>query len=242
MSTERGGDGPRDLHALAGEYVLGLLDAAEAREVERRMDDDAALRAAVAAWRDRFLELDDAVEPVSPSPALWSRIERETAAAPRPVPAATPVRTGLWSSLGFWRAAAFAGMAASLLLAVFAGGLMLRVQPRPVAVAVLQGDDAAPGAIIEAFADGSVRLVPLRAIDVPPGRALQVWTLWDRARGPVPLGVMPRAEQRRLAEGEGLPMPVESQLYEITLEPASGSPTGRPTGPILYKGLATTVN
>lgn len=30
------------------------------------------------------------------------------------------------------------------------------------------------------------------------------------------------------------------QLYEITLEPEGGSPTGRPTGPVLMKGLATT--
>jgi anti-sigma-K factor RskA len=27
------------------------------------------------------------------------------------------------------------------------------------------------------------------------------------------------------------------QLFEITLEPRSGSPTGRPTGPIIAKGL-----
>ena len=26
------------------------------------------------------------------------------------------------------------------------------------------------------------------------------------------------------------------QLFEITLEPENGSPTGRPTGPILYVG------
>lgn len=244
MSIGQDGETPRDLQALAGEYVLGLLDAAEVLAVERRMEGDAALRAAVAGWRDRLLELDDAAVPVRPSDGLWPRIARDLAAdaAPPSRLRAGPARAGLWTSLGFWRGAAFAGMAASLLLAVFAGGLALQVQPRPVAVAVLQGDDATPGAIVEAFADGSVRLVPLRAIEVPPGRALQVWTLWDRARGPVPLGVMPRAEQRRLAEGEGLPRPVESQLYEITLEPASGSPTGRPTGPILYKGLATTVN
>lgn len=28
------------------------------------------------------------------------------------------------------------------------------------------------------------------------------------------------------------------QLYEITLEPSGGSPTGRPTGPIQVKGFA----
>jgi anti-sigma-K factor RskA len=29
-------------------------------------------------------------------------------------------------------------------------------------------------------------------------------------------------------------------LFEITLEPVGGSPTGRPTGPILMKGNAVT--
>ena len=36
-----------------------------------------------------------------------------------------------------------------------------------------------------------------------------------------------------------LPPPGPDQLFEITLEPAGGSPTGRPTGPILFKGNTT---
>jgi anti-sigma-K factor RskA len=230
-----------DLQALAGEYVLGLLEPGEAREVERRMTRDMALRDAVAAWRDRLVEIDAAAEPIVPSAALWQRIAAGIE-APETTRTKRAERPRLWNRLGFWRGATFAGAALSALLAIFSGMLVQQMQPRPVAVAVLQSDDATPGAIIEAFADGSVRLVPLRAIEVPPGRALQVWTLWDRARGPVPLGIMPRAEQRRLARGDGLPMPIDQQLYEITLEPASGSPTGRPTGPILYKGLATTIH
>lgn len=228
---------PDDLQALAGEYVLGLLDEAQAREIERRMTQDTALRDAVAAWRDRFVELDASVTPATPSDDLWSRIASDIAA---PAPKARQTYRGLWSNIVFWRSASFIGAIASILLALFSGVLLQQAPPRPVAVAVLQGDDAAPGAIIEAFADGSVRLVPLRAIEVPAGRALQVWTLWDRGRGPVPLGILARAEQRRLAQGDGLPRPIDQQLYEITLEPANGSPTGRPTGPILYKGLATT--
>ena len=35
---------------------------------------------------------------------------------------------------------------------------------------------------------------------------------------------------------ETLPPPGTDQLFEITLEPATGSPTGRPTGPVLFKG------
>jgi anti-sigma-K factor RskA len=39
--------------------------------------------------------------------------------------------------------------------------------------------------------------------------------------------------------GENAPPPGPDQLFEITLEPAGGSPTGRPTGPILFKGNTT---
>jgi anti-sigma-K factor RskA len=37
---------------------------------------------------------------------------------------------------------------------------------------------------------------------------------------------------------DGLPAPHPQQLYEITVEPAGGSPTNLPTGPIPGKGLA----
>jgi anti-sigma-K factor RskA len=38
-----------------------------------------------------------------------------------------------------------------------------------------------------------------------------------------------------------LPPVEEDQLFEITLEPATGSPTGKPTGPVLYIGKAVKV-
>lgn len=82
-----------------------------------------------------------------------------------------------------------------------------------------------------------MRLVPLEDFEVPEGRVLQVWTLPDAETGPVSLGTLEGAADVRLA-GPNLPLPADGQLYEITLEPAPGSPTGRPTGPILVKGFA----
>ena len=64
-----------------------------------------------------------------------------------------------------------------------------------------------------------------------------VWTLPDADTGPVSLGTLGMAADTRLA-GPELPLPGAGQLYEITLEPAPRSPTGRPTGPILAKGFA----
>jgi len=39
-----------------------------------------------------------------------------------------------------------------------------------------------------------------------------------------------------------LPPMQPNQLFEITLEPPTGSPTGRPTGPIQYIGRAVRIN
>lgn len=227
-----------DRDQLAGEYVLGLLDEAESHRVEQLATGDRQFAEAIANWRERFLALDAVADRVDPGALLWERIE---AALDRPLPEAVTEeaeRSGWWQSLAFWRVVALGGSTAAVILAA---GLMLQLAQRPgqpVAVAVLQSEASAPGAIVEAFADGSVILRPLGDIPVPEGRALQVWTLWDQAVGPVSLGVLDRARRIRLL-GRDQPRPRDQQLYEITLEPAAGSPTGRPTGPILFKGLAS---
>jgi anti-sigma-K factor RskA len=93
------------------------------------------------------------------------------------------------------------------------------------------------GAIVNTFSDGRVELIPLRPIDVPAGRTLQVWTLWDRDIGPKSIGLTGQSRTLQL-DLEALPDTVADQLFEITLEPEGGSPIGRPTGPILFKGNA----
>ena len=66
----------QDLAAIADEYVLGLLDEAKAAQVEAELAHDAALSAAVAAARDRFLPLDTGIEPATVAPDLWDTIAK----------------------------------------------------------------------------------------------------------------------------------------------------------------------
>ncbi len=47
----------------------------------------------------------------------------------------------------------------------------------------------------------------------------------------------PAFGDRDYAHRAPLPPPKREQLYEITLEPAGGSPTGKPTGPIIARAL-----
>ena len=214
------------------DYVLGLLEGDARARFEDRMARDAALRAQVAALEDHLHGLDDTAEPDSVPEGLWSRIELALAAPVAPAAANSNKVVGVPK---------WAGMAAAVVLALgvgyFGGQLGTTAPEQPLMVAVLLSDDMAPGAIVEAFSDDSVRIVPLEALVAPEDSTLEVWTLPDVETGPVSLGTFQRAHELVLG-GPDLPEPQADQLYEITLEPAGGSPTGRPTGPILLKGFA----
>ena len=79
--------------ALAGEYVLGTLPAEARREVDRRMESEPLLRAAVDAWEERLHPLVALVEPVVPDPALWRRIEASVSPPPSAAPRAARAST-----------------------------------------------------------------------------------------------------------------------------------------------------
>ena len=234
---------PEERDALAGEYVLGALDAEATREIEAALPRDADLARRVAAWEERLLPaLDAAHAPAAADPGLWRRIEATLADRPLALP---PVRrlsfaARAWRSAPLWRGVAALATAAAVALAVVP---VRDAQPEPPRFyALLQARDAAgqetgPGWLLQIGADGVLRSTPLGRVEAGEGRALQLWTLWDPARGPVSLGVLPAGGAVRLPR-DRLPTIGGGQLFEITLEPPAGSPTGRPTGRILYIGRA----
>lgn len=237
------GKTPEFERTLAAEYVLGLLDPSAQAEAERLIARDPAFAREVEEWRARFAPLDETAQPVTPGADLWSRIESGIA-APAPAADAEPgVFARFWNSVGALRTASVAGALAALLLAVVSVGSLQYARNealrKPVYVAVLVSDaNREPGAVVNAFADGRVEMIPLTEINVPEGRALEIWTLWDRQVGPRSVGLLQRARATQL-NLDALPRTGENQLFEITLEPATGSPTGRPTGPVLFKGTTT---
>src|SRR5260363_137213 len=67
--------------ALAAEYALGTLDAAERAQVETMMAVDSDFAAVVQAWEFRLSALNQMVGLVEPRPELWERIKAEIARA-----------------------------------------------------------------------------------------------------------------------------------------------------------------
>jgi anti-sigma-K factor RskA len=248
---------PEDIDQLAGEYVLGTLPYARRLEVERRMAVEAPLRAAVNRWQEQLLPLTQLAEPVEPSAQLWQRIESSLKAQRQSVPsgigtpepqARQPARRaaspGWWSSISLWRGLAGTGFAAA---AVLAAVLVTRMEPLPaggaaaqyVVVLVAPGGNA-PGWVVQASGAQQLSLIPVGQTAVPADKTLQFWTKGTTWAAPVSLGLIQPGDTVRVPIDK-LPPLEPNQLFELTLEPAGGSPTGKPTGPIQFIGRAVKV-
>ena len=206
--------------ALAGEYVLGTLGAAEARAVR----DDPAMAPLVAAWEARLAPLHALAPPEAPPPELWARIERSVLGAETRPP--RPDRAGWFTR--FWAIGSTA-VAAGLAILL----LVNRPGPAPLMTVLLTSREA-PAFLVEADRGGEIRLAALNNQPVPEGRVRELWALPQGATAPTSLGLVPADGRISVRPAQIRPEP--GMLIEITLEPPGGSPIGRPTGPVLFIG------
>ena len=220
---------PEERDVLAGEYVLGVLDPELSREIESKLANDAALRDAVAFWENKLHPLSSLAEPSNPPAALWSSIEARISPVAKPT-------LHRWSGAAPWRwsTGAFAAIAAALLLYVAVAPKTPMPTSLPM-VAVLQSSQTQTAGWIAVLGPNGLRVAELTTEKPPTARAYELWGIAPHAARPVPLGVIPASGEMRLA---ALPKDVTAgATLAISIEPPGGSPTGLPTGPVVYAGV-----
>jgi anti-sigma-K factor RskA len=218
-----------DRTLLAGEYVLGVLSAEERAHLEQAARNDPELARAIHDWEERLSPLTRLVAPVPPPAGLWGRIER---ALPAPLhEAVTP-----WQRrLRRWQAAAGAGfaLAAAFLLWAVLGPAERRLPSPPLAFATLtpnQGQGPALAALLQP--DGVLVVASPTPLSPPPGHSYELWILPEGADKPRSLGVMPPSGRYLAKVGTA----IREAAVMVSLEPEGGSPSGLPTGPVVYTG------
>jgi anti-sigma-K factor RskA len=217
---------------LAAEYVLGVLSAAERREIERRLSQEPALASEVAFWEERLTGLADVVAPVLPPEATWSRIERAIGIVPRP--------PSLWRSLVFWRSfgIASATLAAASIAALAYIGLV--TGPRVPLMATLSGGAGQPNFVAAVAATGNTLVIVPAALLTTDPRAFELWLIPSGETRPRSLGLIQPGQPIRLDIPSDLTGRVTPDAtLAVSLEPPGGSPTGLPTGPIIAAGKLT---
>lgn len=229
----------QDIDMLAAEYVLGTLPADERAAVALRARHDKPLAAAIAAWEERLAPLNETIAPRQAPAHVWARIEERLRGMGDTPGAAITSLVGMERRLRRWRAGAVvaSAIAASLMLVV---GFreFTRPEPEKTLVAVLQKDAQSPAFLVSV--DLEQKLLTIRAVAAPPhpGKSYELWLVHDDLKTPRSLGVIGEGPftvvQPKLAAYA--PQTIEEATLAVSLEPEGGSPTGAPTGPVLYAG------
>lgn len=211
------------LDRLAAEHVLGTLRGSARRRFERLCASSAAARGAMHRWEDDWSVLSRSLRPIQPSERVWANLSRQLFGARSAAP-----RVSRWRT---WQLAA----AASLIAVALIVGLIVRQQQPPLqTIAVLGTDKAHPLWRIERrtqLAALTIRVVgPVQRV---PGKAYELWAL-PRGGAPVSLGLLPAAgtSERTLNPAQRAAL-LAADKVAVSVEPAGGSPTGSPTGPVV---------
>lgn len=222
---------------LAGEYVLGTLDAAERDAATIRRLTDASFDTAVMDW-ERLLEpLQEAMPAIEAPARLWSSIDaRVRSERGDRRPSATVIR--LESSLRRWKRTAQATMALAAMLALWVA-VYPALQPRrggATLVAVLEPADRQPAILIRADLHAREMSVDQLAAQAPAGKSFQLWLIDPSLAAPKSLGLLHGGDAVR-PELSGLSADVLARAtYAVSVEPEGGSPTGAPSGAPVYTG------
>lgn len=224
---------PDDPDRLAAEFALGVLEGDELAEARRLDGSDPAFRAEVARWSGRLAPMLDDVAPVQPPDSAWSGIE--TRIAPSATVHSLTRRLRLWKGM----TAGVSALAAALALFL----LVPRPQqqplpPAPAPMVAMLGDAQAPAKMFAAWDPRTSQLTIMSgaAQATPPSRSHELWVIPADGK-PRSLGVMPSGKTIRIR----IIQPMVSQLAKgvtlaVSVEPAGGSPTGAPTGPVIASG------
>lgn len=204
----------------AAELALGVLDGDERAAALRRVLADPDFAREVEEWRGRLSGLFDDYPAIEAPKSVAQRLTRS---------AVKPQRR--WPLV-----AALTALAASLLL-VFA----LRLPAPPVAkphemmvASLMMTDKSASVAAMVDMTTGEVR-IPKVAM-APKGKSAQLWMI-GRDNVPHPMGIVAQTEPTRMTlAGADRSHLAAGITLAVSVEPLGGSPTGKPTGPVVASG------
>ena len=221
-----------ELHErLAAEYALGTLRGQARAHLRRWMREDAALARAVSEWEARLAPMAQAVAERRPPARLWREIEARLG------PAAAPRREFLWKGLGLVAGGAAGALLVTNLATRFFGA-------SSAGYVALLSDPRTQKPVLMVSARRNETYLRVRTLDPAiqvSDASLELWALPKGAK-PRSLGLISdsdrpgvnRAELRLAAAADQTLSDVP--MLAVSLEPRGGSPTGAPTGPVLYSG------
>jgi anti-sigma-K factor RskA len=232
-------ENPQLRDKLAAEYALGTLRGRARMRFRRLLKYDVELRRNVCTWEERLAPLDELALVVTPPARVWQKIAARIGD--------TSTNGGWRGSLAVWRT-----LAAASTMAVLALGIYLGTVPAPeppiATVAVMFDEQSRPAMVVswpprEAGDDYYIRVKLLQERPATPANTS--WELWmlPRAKAaPISLGLVGLDHTQVVKlKPEVARMLGQAWGVALSVEPKGGSPTGSPTGPVIFQGQCVEV-
>lgn len=211
---------------VAGEYVLGALSREERQTAEARMRTDARFAKAVADWEARLSPLAFTSQPVRPADHVFDRVMARLGGG------GTGNVFKLRRQVSAWRGVSAIATALAAALALF---IVVRppVEPQGRYVAVLNAQG--PEAPFVVSIDLAKESVSIRRAGAEPqtDKSYELWAVGGGREKPQSLGIIDASLEIPAGRLGGFN---PETVFAVSLEPQGGSPTGQPTGPVLYTG------
>ena len=221
---------------LAAEYVLGTMSARARRRFDIHLRGNPQLRRAVAQWETRLSRLTEVLPAIEPPARVWQAIQAR-------IRIGQAVRPGFWESLSFWRVSSFASALLALALIVMVATPKPETPVDAGRMVVVMNDLATrKPAMTASWEPGqrggrTLRIRVIGHAEMAPNTAWELWILPGGDQKPVSLGLITTHETQVVKIPQTLAVRLDAALgLAMSVEPAGGSPTGLPTGPVLYAG------
>jgi anti-sigma-K factor RskA len=198
------------------------------------MEREEALAAQVRAWEEYFAPIAAAATPVQPP----SHLRRRILAAVGGGSGSADNVVRLRRQLNLWRGLTVGAAALAAALAAF---ILVRPLPPQLMggkyVAVLQPEGPGPAFVATIdLASGTISALRIGA-EPQAGKSYELWAVGGGRDKPQSLGVIDaslKIPADRLGKIDQATL--GQTVFAVSLEPQGGSPTGLPTGPVLYTG------
>jgi anti-sigma-K factor RskA len=222
----------RQLDALCGEYLVGTMRGRPRRRFERALKQEPLVAARLAYWQRLYSPRPSDKMRVQPDPAIWRRLETELGLAQYKRP--------WWRRVGFWRL--WATVATAALVVVIGIEVQRYEGPRQLVEIARLGSKDQPAAVTASISKDRqfLELRATRPIEAGPGQSYELWLIPKEGGAPLSLAVLGRLDARLIVpEGQRARLRAGATLA-VSVEPAGGSPTGAPTGPVIMTGAIET--
>ncbi|MDX1676490.1 anti-sigma factor domain-containing protein [Arsukibacterium sp.] len=212
---------PQRLDALAVNYVLGGMQGRARQRFQRLIATNNQVRSTVWHWEQHLNPLAASLPATTPRAEVWQKIQRRLGWLSQEQVVSRSSRP-LWLSL--------AAAACVMLAVIFLQPVTLI--PATTEVAIIQTTDAKALWLVSRK-EQQLMLKATAAVTASTENDYQLWMLPADGQPPVSLGILPQQGEVTVQWPKAA-LGIDIAALAVSFEPLGGSPTGQPTGPVLF--------